>query len=100
MSKKKKTETANSYLEVIKNRTDLLKQLTKDFFRYSVILTPEDDIKLEPIILNNLLEESIASFYTVLKENKIVPKISIPHKKVVRNFRSFFFIKSIFKFIK
>ncbi len=32
-----------------------------------------------------VLEESIASFYTILKEKQISPKIIIPQKKIVRN---------------
>ena len=48
-------------------------------------LTSEEDLKIEPITINNVLEESIASFYTILKEKQISPKIIIPQKKIVRN---------------
>ena len=71
--------------KLIKNRTEMLKQLTEELFRYSVILTSEEDLKIEPITINNVLEESIASFYTILKEKQISPKIIIPQKKIVRN---------------
>ena len=45
----------------------------------------EEDLKIEPITINNVLEESIASFYTILKEKQISPKIILPQKKIVRN---------------
>lgn len=80
-----KSEKVNRYIAVIKNRTEMLKQLTEELFRYSVILTSEEDLKIEPITINNVLEESIASFYTILKEKQISPKIIIPQKKIVRN---------------
>ena len=85
LEQEEKSEKVNSYIAVIKNRTEMLKQLTEELFRYSVILTSEEDLKIEPITINNVLEESIASFYTILKEKQISPKIIIPQKKIVRN---------------
>lgn len=85
LDKEEKTETVSQYLEVIRNRTEILMQLTEELFRYSVILTTEDDLKIEPVVINNILEESIASFYTALKEKGIVPNITMPDKKVIRN---------------
>lgn len=85
LEQEEKSETVNRYITVIRNRTETLKQLTEELFRYSVILTSEDNLKIEPTIINNILEESIASFYTVLKENQISPKITITQKKIVRN---------------
>ena len=85
LEQEEKSETVNRYTAVIRNRTEMLKQLTEELFRYSVILTSEEDLKIEPITINNVLEESIASFYTILKEKQISPKIIIPQKKIVRN---------------
>lgn len=84
LEQEEKSEKVNRYIAVIKNRTEMLKQLTEELFRYSVILTSEEDLKIEPITINNVLEESIASFYTILKEKQISPKIIIPQKKIVR----------------
>ena len=85
LEQEEKSEKVNRYIAVIKNRTEMLKQLTEELFRYSVILTSEEDLKIEPITINNVLEESIASFYTILKKKQISPKIIIPQKKIVRN---------------
>ena len=70
LEQEEKSEKVNRYIAVIKNRTEMLKQLTEELFRYSVILTSEEDLKIEPITINNVLEESIASFYTILKEKQ------------------------------
>ena len=65
----------------------MLKQLTEELFRYSVILTSEEDLKIEPITINNVLEESIASFYTIFKKEKckFLLRLSFHRKKIVRN---------------
>lgn len=85
LEKEEKTEAARQYLEIIKNRTEILKQLTNELFRYSVILTTKDDIICKPVIINHVLEESIASFYAVLNEHNITPNIQIAEYKIIRN---------------
>ena len=57
LEQEEKSETVNRYTAVIRNRTEMLKQLTEELFRYSVILTSEEDLKIEPITINNVLEE-------------------------------------------
>ena len=89
LEQEKKSETVNRYTAVIRNRTEMLKQLTEELFRYSVILASAEALKIEPVVINNILEESIASFYTALKEKQIVPKVSIPQKKVIRDLDRF-----------
>ena len=89
LEQEEKSETVNRYTAVIRNRTEMLKQLTEELFRYSVILASAEALKIEPVVINNVLEESIASFYTALKEKQIVPKVSIPQKKVIRDLDRF-----------
>lgn len=89
LEQEEKSETVNRYTAVIRNRTEMLKQLTEELFRYSVILASVEALKIEPVVINNILEESIASFYTALKEKQIVPKVSIPQKKVIRDLDRF-----------
>lgn len=62
----------------------MLKQLTEEFFEYSIVLSKENNIVRESVILNHLLEESIAAFYTILKERHIVPDIQMPEDKISR----------------
>ncbi len=80
-----KSETVERYLEIIRNRTEILAQLTEELFRYSVIISNEKDTVKEPVIINEVLEESIAAFYTALNERGITPDIKIPQNKVIRS---------------
>ena len=72
-------------LDIIENRTDTLKQLTEELFRYSLITSQDDDIKNEEVCVNYVLEESIAAYYGALKEKNITPEVIITEKRIVRN---------------
>lgn len=84
LEQEEKSETVEQYLEIIRNRSEMLKQLTEELFRYSMILSKENNTQREPVIINSVLEESIAAFYTALQEQNITPRIQIPEKKVIR----------------
>ena len=83
LEQEEKSTTVERYIEVIRNRTDILKQLIEELFRYSVIITTEDDITKEAVEINRVLEESIAAFYVALNERKIIPSIKMPESKVI-----------------
>ena len=80
-----KSEAAGRYLEIIRGRADLMKTLTDELFRYSLILSPENELQNEPLNLGQVLEESIASFYAPLKEHNITPQIRITGKEIHRS---------------
>lgn len=84
LEKEEKTESVKRYIDIIKNRSEMLIQLTEELFRYSLILSKENDMVMEPVILNDVLEESIAAFYTDLNERRIIPGIQMPEEKVIR----------------
>lgn len=79
-----KSKAAERYIEIIKERTEALKVLTEELFRYSVITSPEYDATTELLSVNSILEESILGFYAVLQGQNIVPNIHITEKKVIR----------------
>ncbi len=79
-----KSETVKRYLEIIKNRTEILAQLTEELFRYAVIVSSDKNAVKEPVAIGSILEESIAAFYTALSERSIVPNIKMPQGKVIR----------------
>lgn len=79
-----KTENAARYLGIIKNRTENLKQLTEELFRYSVFMTELKDSAYETVSLNSALEESLSAYYAALKGSGITPEISMPDKNVCR----------------
>ena len=72
------------YINIIENRVEMIKYLTDELFRYSILTTSKKDKVNEKIFLNEILEESIAEFYVVLKERCIVPSIKMPENKISR----------------
>ncbi len=67
----------------MRNRTDILTDLTEEMFRYSVIISEDRPTnEKEPTVINGLLE-GYAAFYTTLTEREIVPNIEIPDEKIV-----------------
>ena len=84
LEQEEKSESVNRYIEIMKDRVDILTQLSEELFRYSVIISTKDNITKEQVIINTVLEESIAAFYTVLTERNIVPDIQISEIKVMR----------------
>lgn len=84
LEQEEKSEAASRYIEVIRNRAEMLTQLTEELFRYSVIISSRNDVVSEPVAINGILEESIAAFYTALNERDIAPKIQIPEENVIR----------------
>lgn len=77
------SETGRAYLMAIENRTKAMKQLTEELFQYTLAVSDTEEMKLETINLNGILESSITSYYSVLKQNNILPEISIPEKRVL-----------------
>lgn len=85
LEKEEKSEKTEYYLDIIRNRTNILGQLTEELFRYSVIISVQDKLNFEATDINSVLEESIAAFYSALNEKEIVPNIRIPENKVIRS---------------
>lgn len=84
LEKEETSETVTRYLSLIANRTEALKQLTEELFRYSVILSTQDDMKIETVHVNAVLEESIAGFYGALTGRGITPVIEMTEKRIER----------------
>lgn len=78
------SEKSERYLAVIRERTDAMRELTEELFRYSVIAGTTEELHFEPVCLNDILEQSLAGFYGVLSERGIVPDIKIPNEPVGR----------------
>lgn len=84
LEQEEKSKAVNQYIGIIKDRVDILTQLSEELFRYSVIILTKDNTIREQVIINTVLEESIVAFYTVLTERNIVPEIQISESKVIR----------------
>ena len=78
------TEAAARYLAVIRERTDAMRALMEELFRYSVLTATADELHTEPVCLNDVLEQSLAGFYGALSARGITPSVQLPEEKVIR----------------
>ena len=79
-----KSEAAERYLELIRGRTDHLRELTEEFFRTSALLANQEAGELEDVSLNRALEEALAAWYGAFSAKGILPEVELPEEQVVR----------------
>ena len=82
MEKTEISEQQARYLGIIKKRAELMKQLTEELFRYSVIVSDDEKTETETILINQVLEDSIMGYYAVLTEKGIHPDVNITDKQI------------------
>ena len=85
LEQEEKSEKAERYIGVIRNRAELLTQLTEELFRYSIILSADTGGSREPVSVGSVLEEAVAAAYTGLSARGIEPVIEITPKSIVRS---------------
>lgn len=74
---------AQRYLGQIESRTESMKRLTEELFRYSVVVS-EENLAREPVDLRRAVEEALLSFYGALEGRGIDPQVRLPEEPVVR----------------
>lgn len=84
LEQEKVSPQAEEYLKIIHNRVQALTELTEELFQYSIIVSADSCQPMEPISLNQALEESFAGHYTLLKDAGIEPVIHMPDTIVTR----------------
>lgn len=72
------------YLDIIDERAELMGQLTEELFRYSIILSTDSCGEKEIVLINQILEDSIMAYHTVLSERNITPLVNITKQKIIR----------------
>ena len=78
------TDNTRRYVEQISNRTEALKALTEELFRYSVI-SSVSDLNYEKVNIGRVLEDTLISFYGAFEQKKISPNISLPDGVIIRS---------------
>ena len=73
------------YLEIIERKANDLALLTDQLFNYSKTMDTPTHIKKETHCINEIIEETLVSFYSIFKANNIVPEIDICKEKIYRN---------------
>lgn len=77
------SDEIRQYLSQIENRAEAMRSLTEELFRYSVAAS-ESELSLEMLCVNDVLEESLASFYGAVSERGITPEIEITETRIMR----------------
>ena len=78
------TDNTRRYVEQISNRTEALKALTEELFRYSVI-SSVSDLSYEKVNVGRVLEDTLISFYGAFEQKNITPNILLPDSVIVRS---------------
>ena len=85
LEKEEHSEKARRYLAVIRERSQAMRDLTEELFRYSMAAAAAEDMTRQPVSVKDVLEQSLAGFYGSLTEKGISPEIRLPNGPVVRN---------------
>lgn len=87
INKEKLSISQKKYLKIIQKKSDELNELTRQLFEFSKIIdTLEKNINLskDECCINEILEETLLSFYNIFKEKNIFPTINISNKKLYK----------------
>ena len=85
LEKEEHSEKARRYLAVIRERSQTMRDLTEELFRYSMAAAAAEEMTRQPVSVKDVLEQSLAGFYGSLTEKGISPEIRLPNGPVVRN---------------
>ena len=72
------------YLNVIRERTNVMRSLTEELFRYSLMALQEEELHIEQVCINDILEQSLVGFYGVFMKKDMIPDIQMPEIKIMR----------------
>lgn len=78
------SEKQIKYLDIIDSKVKDLTLLTEQLFDFSKTLDIQAEMKQENLIINDILEDSVASFYSLFANHNIIPNIDICKDKVIR----------------
>ena len=78
------SEKSARYLAVIRERADAMRRMTEELLRYSVVASTADGLRMEPVCLNDVLEQSLAGMYGAFTARGIAPDIRMPEERIVR----------------
>lgn len=84
LDKNNLTDKQINYLQIIDSKVKDLTELTEQLFDFSKTLDIQNELKKEKVCINDILEEALASFYSLFKKHGITPNIAICKEKVVR----------------
>lgn len=87
LEREEKSEEVNQYLRQISNRALVMKRLTEELFCYSVASSVQE-IRMEDVVLNRALEETLLAYYGAFASKNIVPDIRMCARSIHRKLDS------------
>ena len=85
MGKTDSIEKIKGYLPIITKRAESMKQLTEELFSYSIDYSNADaEVEREELVMNQVLEDSILGYYSVLSEKGMKLEVDITENKIIR----------------
>ena len=84
IEQEKLSNNQKKYLKVIQKKSNELTELTGQLFEYTKLMDIDVKIKKEECCINEILEETLVSYYSIFKEQDIIPNISICSTKVYK----------------
>ena len=77
-------ENQKQYLNIIQKKSNELTELTEQLFDFSKAIDIDIAIKKEKCCINEILEETLISYYSILREKNIIPEVLICKEKIYR----------------
>lgn len=84
IKKEKSKKKIVEYLKIIENKSEVLVILTEQLYDYSKSLDLKDKLKKEKVCINDILEDTILSYYALIKKKNLTPEINITTKRIYR----------------
>ena len=84
--KESEEEKTQEYIEIIERKTNDLIALTNQLFDFSKTMDIGVKLEKQKYCINEILEETLANYYSIFKANKIEPQIDICKEKIYRSF--------------
>ena len=92
-------EKTEEYISIMKERVELMKQLTEELFRYSVILSDNAEPETEEVLINQVLEDSIMGYYAVLTKRGISLEIHMTEKQIIAKLNKEYLARIIYNLL-
>lgn len=75
-------EDRTRYVQIIQERIDSLKEMLEELFTYTKLQNETYELKLERINLNQILKETVFSYFDSWMERGITPKFDITEERI------------------
>ena len=78
------SEERKEYISRIRERTNELREMTEELFKYSVSQDPQyqSQLEVEKLDLRRVVEDSLLSFYNEFQKRNLVPEMHFPEEPV------------------